>query len=175
MLAIEAILLIGPPILLLSFLVLSSPRLKMPGAVRMAFGMLAVYIAVLGALWLECGPWALLCIAVAAAVASLAIQGEGLSRLTEALGRRRLPLYLLSVATLAGLVYLFVPITTFLTSPGELDIHLDHLRIYQYPTPLFNLGHSVHTILFTGRRLVLERHGRAGAAGRPNRGSVAYF
>jgi len=31
----------------------------------------------------------------------------------------------------------------------RINIRLDHLRVYQYPTPLFNLGHSVHTILFT--------------------------
>jgi hypothetical protein len=31
----------------------------------------------------------------------------------------------------------------------RLNIHLAYLRVYQYPTPLFNLGHSVHTILFT--------------------------
>ncbi len=31
----------------------------------------------------------------------------------------------------------------------QVNIHLAYLRVYQYPTPLFNLGHSVHTILFT--------------------------
>ncbi len=31
----------------------------------------------------------------------------------------------------------------------RINIRLDFLRVYQYPTPLFNLGHSVHTILFT--------------------------
>ena len=31
----------------------------------------------------------------------------------------------------------------------RVNIHLAYLRVYQSPTPLFNLGHSVHTILFT--------------------------
>lgn len=31
----------------------------------------------------------------------------------------------------------------------RINIHLAYLRVYQYPTPLFNLHHSVHTILFT--------------------------
>jgi hypothetical protein len=127
MLSLQAIVLAGSTALLLIFRLLSSPRVRLPDALRVGFGMLAIYIAVLAALWLECGPWALLGIAIAAAVASLAIQGEGLARIGDVLGRWRLPLYLLSVATLAGLVYLFVPIATFLTSPGELDIHLDHL------------------------------------------------
>lgn len=55
------------------------------------------------------------------------MRGEGLSRFTEALGRLRLPLYVLSIATVAALVFLFVPIMAFLTSPGELDIHLEYL------------------------------------------------
>lgn len=127
MLSLAATLLIGSLALLLTFRLLSSPRLRVPDAVRLASGMLAIYVAVLAALWLECDSWALLGIVIAAAVGSLAIQGEGLSRLTEAFGRLRLLLYLLSVATSAALVHLFVPITTFLTSPGELDIHLEHL------------------------------------------------
>ena len=31
----------------------------------------------------------------------------------------------------------------------RLNIRLDHLRVYKYPTPLLNLGDNVHTILFT--------------------------
>jgi hypothetical protein len=31
----------------------------------------------------------------------------------------------------------------------RINLRLDYLRVYRYPTPLFSLGHSVHTILFT--------------------------
>ncbi len=31
----------------------------------------------------------------------------------------------------------------------RINIRLGYLRVYQYPTPLFNLGHSIHSILFT--------------------------
>jgi hypothetical protein len=31
----------------------------------------------------------------------------------------------------------------------RINIRLDHLRVYRYPRPWFNLGHNVHTILFT--------------------------
>jgi hypothetical protein len=96
-------------------------------AVRLAMGVLAIYVALLTALWFEFSPWVLFGVALAASVGSLAIQGEGLSRLTAAMGRLRLPLYLLSVAAMAALLLVFVPITTFLTSPGELDIHLSYL------------------------------------------------
>lgn len=100
---------------------------RMAPAVRLSMGALGIYLALLVALWLDCNPWVLLGIAIAASVGSLAIQGEGLARLTEAMGRWRLPLYLLSAAALAALMLVFVPITTFLTSPGELDIHLSYL------------------------------------------------
>ncbi|MBZ0113168.1 MAG: hypothetical protein K8J08_11945 [Thermoanaerobaculia bacterium] len=43
------------------------------------------------------------------------------------LGRWRLSTYLLSVGTVALLVYVYLPIMTFLTSPGEIDLHLDYL------------------------------------------------
>src|SRR5262245_37408370 len=107
------------------FRVLSS--VGMAPAVRLTIGVLAIYGAVPAALWLECNPWLVLGIAIAATVASLAIQGEGLSRLTDARGRLRLPLYLLSTAAIAALFKIFVPVTTFLTSPGELGIDLSYL------------------------------------------------
>lgn len=46
---------------------------------------------------------------------------------TEALGPDRFRLYLLSVLVGAGLVLLVLPITTFVTSPSELNIHLGFL------------------------------------------------
>ena len=61
------------------------------------------------------------------ALGTLGMRGEGLAPMTAALGKLRLPLFLMAVLTLAALIYLFVPITTFLTSPGELSIHLDFL------------------------------------------------
>jgi hypothetical protein len=50
----------------------------------------------------------------------------------------------------------YYPITSASNMPAanalkgqRINIRLDYLRVYQYPTPWFNLGHSVHTILFT--------------------------
>lgn len=105
----------------------SSTRLRLPDAVRLAAGVLGIYGVLLVCLWFNCSPWTLLGVAVAASTASVAIQSEGLTRLTEAMGRLRLPLYLLSVAAVAALLLVFVPITAFLTSPGELNIHLSYL------------------------------------------------
>jgi hypothetical protein len=48
------------------------------------------------------------------------------------------------------------PITSASNMPADdslrgkrINIRLDYLRVYQYPRPLFNLRHNVHTILFT--------------------------
>lgn len=114
-------------VLALIFRCVSSAHLRLPGAVRIAVGGLAVYATLLVMLWLTCSPWILPAVATAAALGSLAIRGEGLSRLTDAMGRMRLPLYLLSVAALVALVLLLVPIATFLTSPEELEIDLSYL------------------------------------------------
>jgi membrane protein insertase Oxa1/YidC/SpoIIIJ len=54
-------------------------------------------------------------------------RSERLQRVTRALGRLRFPIYALSVGTAAALVLVVVPTTIFLTSPGELSIHLNQL------------------------------------------------
>jgi hypothetical protein len=106
---------------------LTSPDSKLSAQVRVAVAIvLVVGVALLG-LWFDCSSWSVLASAAAIAVGSTAMHGTGLARFTDALGRLRFPLYTLAVATIAALVYLFVPITTYLTSPGELSIHLGHL------------------------------------------------
>ncbi|MBM0108242.1 sulfatase-like hydrolase/transferase [Steroidobacter sp. S1-65] len=113
--------------LLLIFRVLSSSRLRIPDGLRLALGMLAIYAVLITALWYDFRPGVLLGVAVAAAIGTVGMYGDGLTRLTDALGRMRLPLYLLSVAAMSALILLVVPITTFLTSPGELNLHLGYL------------------------------------------------
>ncbi|MES1263339.1 MAG: hypothetical protein ABUL69_03210, partial [Peristeroidobacter soli] len=94
---------------------------------RVACGALLVAAAAVGALWLWPTQSTLPLFIGGVALGTLALPGEGLKSLTVGLATSRLGLYLLSVATLAALIYLFIPITTFLTSPGELGIHLDYL------------------------------------------------
>lgn len=77
-------------------------------------------------LWLECSMLGIVWFAAALPLTLLAAP-ISLREFTALLGRGRLPLYLGSVATLAFIAYAHLPITTFLTSPGELDIHLDYL------------------------------------------------
>jgi len=135
---ISIILSINAAALLLGvFYVLSLPRLQLPSLVRLALGTLATYVILVVALWWRCDLTTVLCIVIAGAVGTLALQGDGLARLTDALGKWRLALYVLSVTALAALVYLVVPIPTFLPSPGELDIHLHRLVAVNAPHGVF--------------------------------------
>lgn len=95
--------------------------------VNIAAAVLLLLAMTFVALWIDCTVWSLSAVLVAAAISSCALPGKGLERLTVSLGRWRFPLFLLSVATLAALIFVYVPITTFMTSPGELSLHLDYL------------------------------------------------
>lgn len=114
-------------ICLVAFRYLSTQPARLPGWARLALGFLVVFAATALTLWFGYTALNLGLMLIAAALASIAIEGEGLLRLTEALGRHRLAIYLLAIAGIAGLIFLVAPITTFLTSPGEIGIHLDHL------------------------------------------------
>lgn len=106
---------------------LSASEAGLPAVVRVALGLIVVIFVVLLAIWFVPGRWTLLMVLGAVAVGTTGLHGEGLSRFGEALGKARFAVYLLSVVTLAAMVYLFVPMTTFLTSPGEIGLHLDYL------------------------------------------------
>jgi hypothetical protein len=100
---------------------------RLPAWSRIVFCALSCFGVLQLTIWMFPEPGVLLASLAGCATATVGMREPGLSGLTAALGRARLPLYLLSVLTLAALIYLFVPITTFLTSPGELSIHLDFL------------------------------------------------
>jgi hypothetical protein len=100
---------------------------KVPSWARIAVAVLACFGLLQLAIWLIPEPGVMLACMAGMAAATMGMPEPGLRTTTEALGRARLPLYLLSVLTLAALIYVFVPITTFLTSPGELSIHLGYL------------------------------------------------
>ncbi len=110
-----------------AFRLLNSPQRKMATALRLAGAILVTLSVLLFTLWWHCDAFGLAAVMAAAATGSLSMGGHGLARLGEALGRWRFPLYLLSVATLSAMLLLFIPLTTFMTSPGEIGIHLDYL------------------------------------------------
>ena len=122
-----ALLVLESSLLFVVFRSLSSARAGLPAAVRIVLGGLVVFLLTVATLWLDCGPVALLVVAASVAIGSTGIAGDGLAKFGLALGRYRFPVYLLSAGTAASLVFVFVPITTFLTSPGEIGLHLDYL------------------------------------------------
>lgn len=78
-------------------------------------------------LWVDCHPRALAFVALAFAVTGAVLPAAPTEALSRAFGRLRFAAYAASVATVAALTWLYLPITTFLTSPGELGIHLEFL------------------------------------------------
>jgi hypothetical protein len=114
-------------VFVLAFRLLTAPELKYSTTAQIAGVILVGYVAMLGTLWVASNSWALPAVALAAALATLALRADGLARLTDALGRHRFPLYVLSVAALAALIFVLLPIRTFHTSPGELSVHLNYL------------------------------------------------
>ncbi len=100
---------------------------RWPSWLRVALVAVVCFALIQLSIWMIPEPAVLFAWLAGSAAATIGLPEPGLRAITLALGRARLPLYLLSVLTLAALIYLFVPITTFLTSPGELSIHLDYL------------------------------------------------
>jgi hypothetical protein len=100
---------------------------NVPAWARIAVAVLACFGLLQLAIWLFTEPGVVVASIAGMAAATIGMPEPGLRAMTDALGRARLPLYLMSVLTLAALIYVVVPITTFLTSPGELSIHLGYL------------------------------------------------
>jgi len=105
----------------------ASPKSAHAPWVRTVAAVLAPFALLQGAIWVFPEPGVVIACLAGCAAATVVLPEPGLRSLTGALGRARLPLYLLSVITLSALIYVIVPITTFLTSPGEISIHLDYL------------------------------------------------
>lgn len=80
-----------------------------------------------GALWLDCSPGALFLGLLAVVLSTVALPDPGLARHGVALGRHRFAVFTLAALSASSLVCVHVPVGTFLTSPGELELHLDYL------------------------------------------------
>ena len=109
--------------------------LRASDVVMSRFGEMAAFSLKLGllflllcaALWFECTPWSLLGSTMASLLAYRQYAQPQLEQLSGLLGRYRLPMFLLSILGVATLVLVAIPIITFLTSPGEIGIHLERL------------------------------------------------
>lgn len=114
-------------VFLAGFRLLGSASAQWPASLRLVLAILLFFAVCHLALWVHCTGWSLLAVALGAAVGSAAIAGEGLQALTDSLGRLRPVVFLLGIITITGLPLVAVPITAFLTSPGELGLHLQYL------------------------------------------------
>lgn len=104
-----------------------SEKLKVSDTVRGGFLALLAFADAGLILWRDCHLRSIPYFATLFALTALLVPETSARPLTEALGKRRFSLYLLSVATVASLVFVHLPIGTFLTSPGEIGIHFEYL------------------------------------------------
>lgn len=121
------LLLFNCPLFVLAFRALASPGFRGGASLRAALAAIMVLAMLVVTLWVDASPWALAVVGVSAAVATIVLPEPGLRRIGECLGRHRFVVYLLAVATTSALIFVFLPITTFLTSPGELSLHVEYL------------------------------------------------
>ena len=121
------LLVVDATVLFVTWRGLGSSRSTLPPLVRISLGVLVLFGLIAASLWLICRPSTLAVVVIAALIGSTGLTGRGLADMEAAFGGSRFRLYMLSVVTVAALVYLIVPITTFLTSPGEIGVHLDYL------------------------------------------------
>jgi hypothetical protein len=85
----------------------------------------AIIIGVL--LWFDCSPRAFVMPALAGALGVLPRSDDSTSTLRAKLDRSMVWVYLAALATVALTVWVYLPVLAFLTSPGELAVHIDFL------------------------------------------------
>jgi hypothetical protein len=78
-------------------------------------------------LWFDCTAATAGYLVALAGLSSISFADDQTVGLTRALGRSTFAVYICAVATMAALAYVYLPITTFLTSPGEIGIHFERL------------------------------------------------
>lgn len=76
---------------------------------------------------IHCSPLAIVSVVVVFSLAATTFPDELMRGLGPSLREKRFAVYLGSVFTTATLFFVHLPITTFLTSPGDLSIHLEYL------------------------------------------------
>lgn len=94
---------------------------------RIALLSLFLLIDATALIWLDCSMRALAFFAWNVCVASISFREEQTRPLVCAFGGLTFPVYIASVFTVAILVHIHLPVTTFLTSPGEIGVHLEYL------------------------------------------------
>jgi hypothetical protein len=77
--------------------------------------------------WFDCSIRPAVYLLFLGCIAAITYPAGHIEVLSRALGKFRFVIYALCTVTLAALYYIYLPITTFLTSPGEVAIHLEYL------------------------------------------------
>ncbi len=113
-----------------------SPRVRIGDTARMAAVAALAGVDACLVLWLDPRLHAIACWALTFALAAVRVPPAHAQILTAALGRWRFGLYALSITLVSGLLYVHLPITTYLSSPEEFGIDLLDLTTRQMRTSI---------------------------------------
>lgn len=121
--------------------------------VRIALVSVLLLVDACALLWLDCSPKSIAYLALVFSLAATTFPTGLTAGLSRALGTHRFALYLASVFSVVALFYVYLPITTFLTSPGELSIHLQYLITENAKSGMVILyaASALYAIVFSAR------------------------
>jgi hypothetical protein len=99
------------------------------GSVAVRWGLIttAVWLDATIMLWRACRLSTIGYLLAVVALSALSLPSEMTRSIGERWSKTRFGVFLLAFFTAAGLIHVHLPISTFLTSPGEVGIHLDNL------------------------------------------------
>ncbi|MDR2332935.1 MAG: hypothetical protein LBE61_05570 [Burkholderiaceae bacterium] len=86
-----------------------------------------IFLLMIAGVWLDCSPWSLIAVGISVIIA-FQIHYKRKNQYLHLSGRRYLFLiYVNAIFGLAVLIYIYIPMIVFMTSPGEIELHMDRL------------------------------------------------
>ncbi len=131
-----------------------SPRLKVGDTARAAAVAALAGVDACVILWIDPHLHAIACWAAVFALAATRVPAANAQTVTAALGRWRFGLFALSIALVCGLLYVHLPITTYLSSPEEFGLDLRFLTTRQLRTSIaFGYASALVYVLVVSPRM----------------------
>ncbi len=138
----------------LLFLLVTRTRIDRPARL-LRIGVLAIltWADACLLLWLDCHIRVLGIVALTVTYSSMVLPSSQTEEITRRLEGVRFPAYLLSIFMVSAMTHIHLPVSTFLTSPGELGIVMDYLLTHNttYAMVFVFLGAALYSFALSPR------------------------
>lgn len=153
MLSSSAYLLLGSPLHVLLLRLLMHQRATAPDLQPYALLAIVLWAEISVILWFDCSLFPLALLATLWTLSTPFVPAAQAEPFSRNLGKYRLSIYLTSVLAVASLANIHLPISTFLTSPGEIGIHLQYLLSTNTTATMIwvYLALAIYGVLFSPR------------------------